>query len=340
MYYSDEIKDRAYVLKKAGKTIKKIRSILVQEYNLNKHPSFGSVSLWVNKNKGKIYKKPEVVDNTQLVKFETKNNNILVNARDLHKSLKLKKDFSDWIKYQIESLGLIENFDYTPQKCGVKTEIILTSDTAKHIAMASRTDKGKAIRIYFIEAEKKLRKMQTPQSFAEALQLAANQQLELERQQKVINVQNKAIETIKETLEETDKNLKSLEQLILKSDGEWSIGEFQKTACIKFPDGKDVTYSQMYHLFRLNKFTSNSKRHKNIPLASEVNSHRMILSPYICKEGKERKPTGIITPTGFVWYFKFFLRKGFTSSKNPVIEGTQQTRLDFNEQKEYLDFLN
>ncbi len=83
-----------------------------------------------------------------------------INARDLHKSLESKKDFSNWIKAQINTLGLEENIDFVrfAQKVeannATKKEYIITTDTAKHIAMASRTLKGKEIRRYFIKIEK------------------------------------------------------------------------------------------------------------------------------------------------------------------------------------------
>lgn len=94
-----------------------------------------------------------------------------VNARELHKALDIKKDFSDWIKSQIESLGLIENTDYIvisaknvnsllPQKVEQKgrgghnaKEYILTLEMAKHIAMASRGNKGREVRDYFVKVE-------------------------------------------------------------------------------------------------------------------------------------------------------------------------------------------
>jgi len=88
------------------------------------------------------------------------------NARELWKTLEIRRDFSNWIKSQINSLGLEENFDLitTRQKRRIAnggykevTEYILTLDTAKHIAMASRTKKGKEVRLYFIEVEKRYR---------------------------------------------------------------------------------------------------------------------------------------------------------------------------------------
>jgi phage anti-repressor protein len=90
-----------------------------------------------------------------------------VNSRDLWKELDIQKDYSDWIKVQIESLSLEENIDYmvyhlkgeSKNKLGKggdrrSIDYIITLDAAKHIAMASRTAKGKEVRKYFIEMEK------------------------------------------------------------------------------------------------------------------------------------------------------------------------------------------
>ena len=92
------------------------------------------------------------------------------NARELWKFLEVKQQFTDWIKNQIESLDLEENFDYilVSHKSEIKKhggdrksiDYILTLDIAKHIAMASRTEKGKEIRQYFIEIEKKYKESQ------------------------------------------------------------------------------------------------------------------------------------------------------------------------------------
>ncbi len=105
---------------------------------------------------------PPITITTQIIGTEETN---AVNAREVHKALEIKKDFSSWIKGQIESLGLEENVDYMvfTQKgenlSGGRpgTEYILSIDAAKHIAMASRSAKGKAVRAYFIEVEKEYR---------------------------------------------------------------------------------------------------------------------------------------------------------------------------------------
>lgn len=87
-----------------------------------------------------------------------------VNARDLHGFLGVSKDFSDWIKVQIERARLNEGQHYAtgvfPQKGEnpggrPRTEYFLTLDAAKHIAMMCGTDKGFEVRDYFIECERR-----------------------------------------------------------------------------------------------------------------------------------------------------------------------------------------
>jgi len=87
-----------------------------------------------------------------------------VNARELWEELGIKKKFSDWMNHQINSLSLDLNIDYifvSPKreaKIGSggsnAKDYTLTLDVAKHIAMASRTAKGKEVRKYFIAIEK------------------------------------------------------------------------------------------------------------------------------------------------------------------------------------------
>lgn len=113
-----------------------------------------------------------------------------VNARDLHAFLEIGKDFTNWVKDQIQRARLIENRDYVvfaqQGESGGKprSEYYLTIDAGKHIAMMSQTEKGFEVRDYFIECERRALTAITPalpRSFAEALRLAAD---ELEARQR------------------------------------------------------------------------------------------------------------------------------------------------------------
>lgn len=116
-----------------------------------------------------------------------------VNARELHSFLEVGKDFSSWIKVQIDRARLVENRDFivftqkgeNPTGGRPSSEYHLTIESGKHVAMMSGTDKGFEVRDYFIECER-IAKKNAPSSFAEALRLAYEQQLRIEEQQKQI----------------------------------------------------------------------------------------------------------------------------------------------------------
>ena len=189
-----------------------------------------------------------------------------VNARDLHKALDSKKDFSSWIKARIDKLGLVESRDY-----GVFTqmgenlsggrpakEYVVTIDIAKHLAMIEMTDKGRQVREYFIECEKQLKQIQPqfklPQTYKEALielvnQVEINEQLQIDNQekQKVIEYQESKIENYdyveatrrskQELVSRLNKTIRLLaEQKFNKNYREayrFIYGEFSKLHCIK-----------------------------------------------------------------------------------------------------------
>ncbi|HER2938560.1 TPA: phage antirepressor KilAC domain-containing protein [Streptococcus pyogenes] len=85
----------------------------------------------------------------------------VVSARDLHKELKVKTRFSEWVKQNFKIFE--EGYDFTSVvgttvvNNGAVREIqdyVLSLDAAKNLAMVSKTDKGKEVRKYFIQVEK------------------------------------------------------------------------------------------------------------------------------------------------------------------------------------------
>lgn len=91
---------------------------------------------------------------------------LLCNARELHKFLGVKSRFNDWIKSRIDEYGFVQNQDYvlvtenlvTKTRGGNRKPIKLyhiTLDMAKELAMVEKNTKGRAVRRYFIDCEKR-----------------------------------------------------------------------------------------------------------------------------------------------------------------------------------------
>lgn len=83
----------------------------------------------------------------------------LCNARPLHAFLEVKSDFNNWIKNRITDYGFTENEDYiivTERTLGrPRKEYHITLDMGKELAMVERNEKGRQVRRYFIECERR-----------------------------------------------------------------------------------------------------------------------------------------------------------------------------------------
>ena len=103
------------------------------------------------------------VTRTTINKFET----LTVDGRELHAFLGVRRDFSNWIKNRIEKYEFIESIDFilfakNGEKLGHRhpAKYTLTIDMAKQLAMVENNEKGRTIRRYFIECERRTREAQ------------------------------------------------------------------------------------------------------------------------------------------------------------------------------------
>lgn len=121
-----------------------------------------------------------------------------VDARELHRALDVGKVFAAWIRERIDQLGLSEGVDFevfsepgkNPLGGRPTIEYVVTLDAAKHLALAERNTKGREIRAYFIEAEKKLRDpvalLDNPDVLRKLLGNYAERQIALESENRVL----------------------------------------------------------------------------------------------------------------------------------------------------------
>lgn len=91
----------------------------------------------------------------------------MIDARGLHKWLKVKTPFNDWIRRRVTEYAFEDGSDYyavlrlrSDGKGGRRSRHhLLTIDMAKELAMVERTDVGRATRRYFIQMEQAAVKM-------------------------------------------------------------------------------------------------------------------------------------------------------------------------------------
>lgn len=133
-----------------------------------------------------------------------------VNARDLHAFLEVKTAFKDWIARRIEDFDFKEDSDFCSflsESSGGRPskEYVLTLNMAKELSMVERNEKGKQARQYFIQCEKQLKVAQQqfaiPQTYAEALRLAADKEEENQRLKVKIEEDAPRVEMAKRAIE-------------------------------------------------------------------------------------------------------------------------------------------
>ena len=108
-----------------------------------------------------------VIENELVPVYETSTGEKVVYGSELHEVLEVKSRFNDWIRNRLKDCDAEENSDYESfTKNLVKggrpqTEYLIKLDTAKEMAMLERNEKGKQVRRYFIQIEKKYKEIES-----------------------------------------------------------------------------------------------------------------------------------------------------------------------------------
>lgn len=155
----------------------------------------------------------------ELITIKESNGKKAVSARDLHFALEVQTKFPDWVSRMLD-YGFIEGEDFISilgESTGGRPSVdyVLSIDCAKEISMLQRTEKGKEMRKYFIECERKLQEaQQPPQSMEEMLLMSAQLLVENKKaiarmNQEVAEVKNDIIE-LKAKANTTDANFYSI----------------------------------------------------------------------------------------------------------------------------------
>lgn len=142
-----------------------------------------------------------------------------VNARELHAFLKVVTRFNDWIAARIDEFEFTEGVDFVsfteksvkPTGGRPPKEYAITLDMGKELGMVERTPKGKEVRQYFIECERRahsastLKIPTTAEAFASAFQMIAEQQRVQVQQAAEIAATNERVDRMEQALIIHDK---------------------------------------------------------------------------------------------------------------------------------------
>lgn len=98
--------------------------------------------------------------------YETSTGEKVVYGSELHAALEVKSPYREWSSRRFKDCDAEENEDFHSVEYSTlvggspKKDHIIKLDTAKEMAMLERNDKGKEVRRYFIQVEKKFKEQQ------------------------------------------------------------------------------------------------------------------------------------------------------------------------------------
>lgn len=233
----------------------------------------------------------------ELLKVNYDNERITLSARELHEFLGVSTRYNDWIKRMVE-YGFNENTDYqaiTQKRVtaqGNETSFIdheITLDMAKEIAMIQRSDRGKEVRQYFLELE---RRWNSPEA-------VMNRALEYSRKQ------------VKALMEE-NKELKPkalFADAVSASDESILIGQLAK---LIRQNGYEIGQNRLFEWMRENGYLIKSGSRRNQPT-----QRAMDMGLFEVKERTISNPDGStritlttkVTGKGQVYFVNKFLNK-------------------------------
>lgn len=148
----------------------------------------------------------KVIENELVPVYETSTGEKVVYGSELHEVLGVKSRYREWIDRRLLDIDAVENEDFQAAEFSApsgqtKKDHIIKLDTAKEMAMLERNEKGKQVRRYFIQVEKKYKATSlATQELSPQLQVMINLEIEQKRQAEKLEHVEERIESIREVV--------------------------------------------------------------------------------------------------------------------------------------------
>ena len=141
-------------------------------------------------------KELRVIVNELVPVYETSTGEKVVYGSELHTVLGAPSVYREWVKRRLTDIGAVDKEDFEGVEISTpsgqtKKDHIIKLDTAKEMAMLERNEKGKQVRRYFIQVEKKYKE--------ETIQKGITQKPDKPKKEKLPSV-NMMVKNIREAL--------------------------------------------------------------------------------------------------------------------------------------------
>lgn len=225
-----------------------------------------------------------------------------VNLRDVHAYLEVGKDFSAWAKDKLD--GFQEGEDFLILQVFPKNgenlkggrpskEYVVTVDVAKEICMLQKNAKGRELRKYFIDCEKKLHATPQLPDFNDPVASARAWADAKEAEQKALALNREQAKQLAEAQPHVERS-----ERFMAHGKAISIGEFAKVY-----NYKGLGQNKLFALLRENHILMNGSR-RNQPFQKHVEAGRFRVITGTTVDGYTYTKT-LVTPIGFDWLVKF-----------------------------------
>ena len=249
----------------------------------------------------------------ELIKIEKRNDQQVVNARELHQFLENKRKFVDWIKQRIEQYEFVENQDFEVFHNFVKNsnggrptiEYALTIDMAKELSMVENNDRGRMARHYFIECERKVTSSRASYQIEDPIK-RAEKWIEEEKERQRLQLENQKKEQL--LIEQQPKVV--FADAVTRSSDTYTMKEL---ATILAQRGVDIGLNRLYRYMRDNNyFGTRGYNFHNLPYQKYVEQGLFEIEinkdAYINKNGEYiDTKTVMVTGKGLQYFINKFL---------------------------------